>query len=99
MITATYIKDVARFTGTAKLYRLSEPAPYGWDNDEGATEYVIVSAANAMFSGPETYIFPANDAGEVTDWTEMDGSYRGGLCHESAIASAGWILADAAAEE
>jgi hypothetical protein len=91
-ITATFIKDLNGFSGHASLYKLSEPVGYGWDGEKGKTEFVVVSAANVMFSGNETYIFPADEKGEVTDWGEMPGSYRGGLSHEEAISNAGWTL-------
>lgn len=57
-----------------------------------STEYVWVSAANVMFSGPETYIFPCDADGEVTDWGELPGSYKGGLDHEEALAEAGYEI-------
>lgn len=102
MITAELIKDCSKnFSGTARLYKLSESVPYGWldwedeeagiDNRE-TTEYVIVSAAVVMFTGPETYIFPSNKDGDIVDWGEMDGSYRGDLNHQRAIENAGWEL-------
>jgi hypothetical protein len=53
-------------------------------------EYVLVSAANVMFSGPETYIFPANKEGEVIEWGELPGSFRGGLDMEEALNNAGY---------
>ena len=58
--------------------------------DGGEHEYVITSAANAMFSGPETYIFPADEAGDVADFSELDGSYKGDLDHQRAIINAGY---------
>lgn len=93
--TATYIKDMAGFTGTAKLYKLSEKIPYGslfddMDTPEGETEFVVVSATHAMFSGPETYIFPADENGEVVDWGELPGSYRGDLNHDTALVKMGF---------
>jgi hypothetical protein len=33
--------------------------------------YYVVSATDVPLSGPETMVFPANAAGEVTDWTEL----------------------------
>lgn len=96
-ITATAIQpNLGGFNGSAKLWHLSEPVPYGWDYEteepEGTTEFVVTSAVVAMFSGPETYIFPASSTGEVVSWGEMDGSYRGGLDHEQAIEGAGWVV-------
>ena len=53
----------------AYLYKLSKPL-------EELYDYVIVSAINNNF-GIETYIFPANELGEITDWGELDGSQKG----------------------
>lgn len=43
-----------------------------------------------MFSGPETYIFPADKTGEIVNWSELDGSFKGGLDHEQALVNAGF---------
>ena len=66
MKLATLVKDL----GTSqegeghKLYRLSEPlVSHGGER----YEYVVVSAADVMYSGPETYIFGADENGEVVD--------------------------------
>jgi len=95
--TATLVMDnLGKFQGEASLYRLSEPiAEYSWDDEEvpETHEYVIVSAAVAMMSGPETYIFPADKDGSVLNWGELDGSYRGGLSHQKALRNAGYDLA------
>ena len=48
----------------------------------------MVSATHVLFSGPETYIFPANEQGEVINWLELDGSYKGRLSHEKALNNA-----------
>lgn len=48
-------------------------------------EYIITSAASVMMSGPETYVFRANEQGDITSFMELSGSYRGGLDHEKAI--------------
>ena len=53
---------------------------YDWQDDDGDApqhSYVIVSQANVMFSGWETYIFPATPEGKVTDWGELPGSRKG----------------------
>jgi hypothetical protein len=96
-VNATLVRDVsADFRGKAFLYRCDPPMQYtdgyGDDADELETEYVIVSATHAMFSGPETYIFPANSDGEVTNWSELDGSYKGGLDHAGALRAAGYTV-------
>lgn len=79
---ATFIKDLEGFTGKAKMYKLDPPLD--------GNEFVAVSATVSPFSGPETYIFPCDKNGEVTDWGELGGSYRGGLNHEEAIRGAGY---------
>lgn len=77
--TATLVKNLTGFRGDARLYKLSEP-------HEG-TEFVIVSGANAMFSGVAE--------GEVSDWGELEGSFRGSIDHERALAGAGYLVGEA----
>lgn len=94
MATATLIRPLSGFTGEAALYRLDAPTTYERTNDEGeyvefSTDHVVVSATVAMFTGSETYIFPADESGEVLSWLELDGSFRGGLDHEEALRRAG----------
>ena len=66
---AKLVKDnLEGFSGHAALYELDEEIGYDEDWEvpgkfEGHTKYVVVSAAVAMFSGPETYIFPADQDG------------------------------------
>ena len=55
-----------------------------------ATPVVIVSAAVAPLTGVSTYIFTANETGDVTDWGELDGSFRGALDHNAALRGAGY---------
>lgn len=90
-IVATRVGPASgNWTGEAVLWRLSEEIA----TDEGiATKYVVSSATVAMFSGPETYIFPADEHGNVLNWLDLDGSYKGGLDHEEAIRRAGWQVA------
>lgn len=92
MLRAAFIKDLEGFTGKAKLYRLNPPIKYeDYISEEMIEcEYVVVSAANAMYSGPETYIFHSNESGEVINWSELDGSFRGGQDHEKALLGAGY---------
>lgn len=97
--TAYYIKEVQGFNGCARLYRLDPPM--------GGLlyqhEYVVVSATDmahinsfvmnkALHQPPETFIFPATPEGEIENFSELDGSYRGGLDHEQALANAGYEL-------
>lgn len=88
-IIATQIKQLDGWKGDARLFRLSQPI----EVEDTKTEYVIVSAVVARFSGAETYIFPAHEDGRPISYRELDGSYRGGLSHREAIECAGWELA------
>lgn len=91
MKIATFVKQMEGFTGDARLYKLSEAAPVDGD-EQGTTDYVVVSATVARYGGPETYIFPADEAGDVTSWLEMEGSFRGGLDHARALAGLGFVV-------
>lgn len=86
MKTATWLRDITDWQGNVSLYELSEPL-------EGA-DFVFVSAVRVPFSGPETYIFAADgpDATDPSSWAELDGSYRGGLSHEHALANVGYEI-------
>lgn len=88
MITATFLRKLDGFTGDARLFKLSEPVETRGGHK---TDHVVVSATDAILTGPETYIFPADLNGKVTYWREMDGSFQGGLSHSEAIANAGWV--------
>lgn len=86
--TATFVKNtdgrISTGVGTAygkRLWKVSPPVKY----HGGETEFVVTSAATAMMSGPETYIFPADESGKILDFLELPGSYRGGLDHDEAI--------------
>jgi hypothetical protein len=95
MNTATLLKDnLPEFRGHAALYKLSTRLA-ARDFDDNVTakyKYVVVSAVYAYFSGPETYIFPADKNGTVVSWTELPGSYRGGLDHAKALKHAGYTI-------
>jgi len=96
--SAEFVKELTGCTGVAKLYRLSPPLidmDYE-DKERGSYEYVVVSATVAMFSGPETYIFPSDAKGKVTSYGELEGSYRGGLDHEAALRRAGYTVKEPA---
>jgi len=84
MNTAKLIRVLMGFRGNAQLYEMNPPYEHH--------KYVVVSAADVPFSGPETYIFPADEKGTVVDWMEMDGSYHGGLSHQQALENAGYQL-------
>jgi hypothetical protein len=85
--TAVLVRRLKDFHGDARLYRVSPPM-------EGVHEYVVVSAVDAPFTGPETFIFPGDADGDVTEWGELDGSFRGALDHEAALSGAGYEMAD-----
>jgi hypothetical protein len=92
MNTAKLVKTCV-LRENAHLYHVTPPMEYGWGNvNQATTEYVIVSAVNIPFGGPETYIFAANAAGEVIEWAELPGSYRGGLNHTEALRRAGYTI-------
>lgn len=94
MKTATFIKQMEDFRGDARLYKLSEAVSFRGGE---TTEYVIVSAVNALpfifdDGGPETFIFPADEEGNVVSWLEMEGSFKGGLDHTRALAGLGYTV-------
>ena len=98
MKQAVFVKNLEGWTGDAKLYKMLPPL-VATDYDDKTVEtheFVIVSAAVAMFSGPETYIFPATEDGEAKNYSEMEGSYRGGLDHAEALRGAGYEAVAAA---
>ena len=86
---ATLIKNLAGWKGDARLYRVDPPIQF---NEDRKTNYVVVSAATVMFSGPETYIFPASSEGEILDWLELPGSFRGAMDHARALEGAGYSI-------
>ena len=99
--TATLVaeREIPREGFTAALrrtYRVNPPLPYTCTLSDAklTTEYLAVSAADVTGSGPETYIFPADEDGEVLDWLELEGSYKGGLDHERALRGAGYVIVE-----
>lgn len=74
----------------AWIYRISK-AIRAYPPLEG-NKYVIVSATIALFSGHETLIFAADKNGAIKNWTDLPGSFRGGLDHEQALKNAGYKL-------
>ena len=91
---ATKIKDhLENFKGHAALYQLNPPIRKTIFCDDAVAEYehVVVSAV-CVLGTPETYIFASNNEGEIVDWCELNGSYRGGLDHDEALANAGYEI-------
>lgn len=77
--------------GLARLYRLDPPMQ---TEDYGSVGHVIVSAVNAMPSGPETFIFPATPDGKAIAMAELPGSYIGGMDHQAALRMSDYELSD-----
>jgi len=95
MGTAKRVKSALKeFKGEAHLYKVDPPASYytSHTEPEHTTEYVVVSAVNAPYSGAETFIFPADEEGNVLSWAELEGSCRGDHTHEHALEEAGYKL-------
>lgn len=78
------LDNLSGFQGHAALYKLSEPLEL--------YDYVICSTAIAIFSGVETYIFAANEKGEIIDWCELKGSERGCHSHAKVLANIGYEI-------
>ena len=96
MKTAVLLKEFNTMTGMGmqamqKLYRLT-PSLAG-------NKYVLVSAAYTWDHGNETYIFGANSKGNVTNWNELKGSYKGGLDHTEALNRAGYVIKEIMAKK
>lgn len=86
-MNATFVRELDDMRGSATLWKLSEPYTLRkWDDETGqSVEYIVTSAVEAPFSGPETYVFPANEAGEIVDWGDLPGSFRGSLDQVKAL--------------
>lgn len=103
MKTATLIKNLPTSkTGAMQaLYLLDPPIrEEGYTEDDAVLiwKYVVVSAVNARWSGNETYIFPANEKGEIVSWSELEGSIKGTRSHAEALANAGYTITKLAIE-
>ncbi len=83
MATAKLMKKLDGWTGDARLYCLDPPLD--------SEIFVIVSATYSM-DGPETYVFPAKEDGNVASWGEMDCSKRGNFSHEEILSGAGYLI-------
>ena len=78
---ATEVKRLDGFRGDARLFTLDPP--------HNGLAQVVVSAVD-VFGEPETYIFAADETGEITDYLEMSGSFRGALDHVKALNGLGY---------
>ena len=83
MKTATKVKDLENSKAMQALYKLSDRLK-GFD-------YVVVSAVLAPYVH-ETYIFGADENGDVLDWGELPGSIRDVYSHEKALNNAGYEM-------
>ena len=90
---ATFVKQ-RNGNGEGRVYRVEPPIKanrYAVADDEQASfDHVWVSAVVASYSGPETYIFGSDTDGNVLDWCELEGSFKGGLDHAEALRGAGY---------
>lgn len=86
--TAKFIAQLDGWRGNAALYKVTPAMKY----KNSKTSYVIASAASVLFSGEETYLFPATKNGDIKDWGELDGGYKGSLCHKTAFKNAGYKI-------
>jgi len=84
---ATHLQELDSISATGAEQRV-----YRCDPPLDGSEYVCVSAVNAMFGGPETYIFSCTKEGHITGWGELTGSFRGELNHEKALKNAGYEI-------
>ncbi len=70
-----FIKDISeRFRGTAHLYQVEPPVEY-IESEENSklTPYVCASATMLPLGGPQVFIFPADENGELLDVGEIGG--------------------------
>lgn len=88
---AKFIKDMNNFRGEAKIYEVSPAISFG-DNEN--TKFIIVSKIDNEF-GQETYIFPANEDGEIKDYCELSGSQKGDISHGQVLRDAGYEICEA----
>ena len=84
MGTATFVKQ-RNGAGDGRVYRLDPPLVA---ESGTAHEHVWVSAIDDF--AHETHIFPSDAEGNVVDWCEQEGSFRGGCDHAKALAGAGY---------
>ena len=83
-MTSKFVSKI-KVLGSSKILWKAEPPLDG-------NEYIITSASDVMFTGPETYIFPADKDGNITSWCELRGSYRGELNHKRCFSNIGYCI-------
>lgn len=96
MKIAQLIKDnLPGFNGHAALYKVTPPIrDEGYDEDDATflIHYVIASSISGGIFGAETYLFPANEDGEITSWVELEGSQKGVTFHETVLNDIGYTV-------
>jgi hypothetical protein len=87
MGTATFIKSINRIHGASQeLFKMEPPI----EHYNGLFfDHVMVSGIYVL-GEPETFIFGASEDGEVLDWIEMDGSFKGAINIARALNDAGY---------
>jgi hypothetical protein len=55
-------------------------------------KWIVTSAKNLPFTGPETYMFGADENGNIVDWSELEGSCRGTLEHKVCFQNIGYNI-------
>ena len=99
MQTATFIDTVDGYNGDMRLYRVEPPVAYSKGGRLFASDYVVVSTAQVLYTGPETSIFPSDERGKVLSWSTLEGSYRGSLDHVAALNGAGYRVKQASKKQ
>lgn len=80
--------------GPCAAYRLEPPLiNIDWDDSEESHEYIFVSQAAPLFMW-ETYIFAADENGEVNNWGELDGSRKGYITPDDLLRELGYEVVD-----
>jgi hypothetical protein len=96
--TATFVRVVFASEGKHReLFRVDPPMAHESApvcprcKHVNGSEYVVVSAVDA-YSGPETFIFKSNEAGNIEDWLELPGSFAGDRDIDRALVGAGYTV-------
>ncbi len=78
MLTCTFVRELnsSKTAASQKLWKVEQ---------DDAIDYRVTSAV-VVFCIAETMVFPSTADGEITDYTELEGSAQGDLDHEAAIA-------------
>jgi len=85
-IEAEEVKRSTRWNGEQVLYKLDKAVEVNDFDDRKPFDYVLVSAVHVFPEGStETFVFPADERGEPTDWRELPGSIYDGYDIEGAI--------------